>query len=138
MKKWFAGIVSVMAMAAAPVLADEMWDTSMGRMIWETDIGETAVLLLNGPEGQVLRAFVPGLARDVAGGRGLYRGYWTASGGEEPCEAQLIDPMGSKTYYWGTFTMTFVADAFPSDWAGVSGSCFYPQETAISGVAAYE
>ena len=77
----------------------------------------------------------PGLAQDVDGGRATYHGYWVANSGEVACPVQLIDPLGQATWYWGTFTMSFVHETFPSDWAGTTGDCFEPQNGTISGLS---
>ena len=128
-----AGLAMTAAMTAAPVLADETWNTEDGLIVWDDNFGETAVLMMATDAGVTVRVYVPGLARDVAGGRGTYEGYWIATDGSERCEAQLTGPDGAKSNYWGTFTISFVRDAFPSDWAGTSGACFYPHEATISG-----
>lgn len=120
---------------AAPALADEVWNSALGPITWETDLGETAVLRLDeAATGGVVRLLVPGLAQDVNGGRGAYSGLWIADTGETACLADVIDPVsGAKSSYWGTFTLTFVGTAFPSDWAGVWGACLDTQFEAISG-----
>lgn len=120
---------------ALPAAADEMWDTQFGRMLWETDIGDTAVFVRDAPDQPRLRAFIQGLALDVAGGRGAYSGFWTIEGGEQDCPMQMTDPMGTKTSAWGQLQITFVGTGFPSDWAGLSGSCFETPDQPISGVA---
>jgi len=117
------------------VNADESWSTETGILGWERDIGETAVLLLSAEAGYVLRMYAPGLAQDVDGGRATYHGYWVANSGEVACPVQLIDPLGQATWYWGTFTMSFVHETFPSDWAGTTGDCFEPQNGTISGLS---
>jgi len=123
--------------ATTPALADEVWDTLYGPLQWETDVGDIAVLNLFGdyvPSPDFLRFFVPGLVADVAGGRGLYHGYWTATGGDIECPAQLIDAMGTKTPYWGRFTLQFVSSEFPSSWTGLLGDCFDDPQVIVSGV----
>jgi len=126
-------LASVVMLSTAPAMADETWITDMGIVAWDDTLGETAVLVLNANNGLTLRAYVPGLGRDMMGGRGTYHGYWLSTGGDERCDVMMTAPDGEKSNYWGTFTMSFVREDFPSDWAGTSGSCFYPQESTISG-----
>ncbi|WP_323036123.1 hypothetical protein [Pararhodobacter sp.] len=126
-------LATALAVAITPAMADETWITDRGTLVWQDTLGDTAVLEMNTDAGLRLVAYVPGLGRDMLGGRSTYHGYWLANQGDAACEAQLTGPDGEKSHYWGTFTMSFVRDGFPSDWAGTSGSCFDPQETTISG-----
>ncbi|MCB1361890.1 MAG: hypothetical protein H6899_08605 [Rhodobacter sp.] len=128
-------LLPLLALCATPALADEVWTTPMGPVAWETDLGANAVLRLDQPDGRVVRLIVPGLATDVMGGRGSYTGVWVSSRGDEACATEMVDPLGGKSPYWGTFTLTFVHDAFPSDWAGVYGSCLDTPDRPVAGVA---
>lgn len=129
-------ILSLAALSASPALADEVWTTALGPVAWESDMGSTAVLRLDAGDGdQVIRMFVPNLAADVMGGRGTYTGVWIANAGDTGCVVEMVDPQGGKSAYWGSFTITFVHDAFPSDWAGVYGTCLDAPNMPISGVA---
>lgn len=124
------------SLTAAPALADEAWTTNYGPMIWETDIGDTAVFLLDElAQGHGLTRFlVPGLVLDMNGPRGAYTGIWIADSGESPCAADMIDPVtGAKSPHWGTFQITFVGTAFPFEWAGVLGACQFQPWDPISG-----
>jgi hypothetical protein len=116
--------------------ADEIWDTSWGRMHWETDLGGRIAVLTVPGDGAVgaLRMFVEGLAEDVAGGRDTYIGVWAWDRRDGGCAIAVADPVGGKTTrYWGTFRITFVEDGFPSAWAGVWGECADAPTNAISG-----
>lgn len=120
---------------AAPALADEAWVSNYGPVIWETDIGDTAVFLLDeSAQGRGrTRLLVPGLVLDMGGPRGAYSGVWIADAGETPCASEMIDPVaGTKTPHWGTFVITFVGTEFPFEWAGVWGACHYQAFEPIS------
>lgn len=127
-----AGIV---ALATAPALADEAWETNLGFVVWEDTLGPDAVLrLYSGGEtdGPVIRMVVPGLGTDTTGGRGAYRGVWVASDSDVACPTEMLDPLGGgKTRFWGSFVLTFVGPTFPSDWAGVYGNCLEQPMTPI-------
>lgn len=124
-----------LAALSSPAFADEMWSSSYGPVIWETDLGTTAVLLLQDTDSGVgIRLLVPGLAADMSGGRGTYTGVWVSTEGEQPCVSEMVDPVGGYTSpYWGTFTLTFVHDSFPSDWAGAFGACLDLRTVPFSG-----
>lgn len=133
-------LAAAFCLTAAPALADEAWDTGFGRLIWETDIGDTAVLLLDDQgRDRSVRMFVPGLPAHVMGGRGYYEGIWIASqkdGAQGPgCGLAMIDPMGGASTEWGTFQITFVNEEFPSDFAGSFGDCLEPRVNPLSAVA---
>jgi hypothetical protein len=118
---------ALLSMPLTPALADEAWMTQFGPMQWEETRGSMAILNMFGAgvdNPAQFRVFLPRLADDVNGGRGAYLGFWTSDRGDSPCAVELVDPMGTKTRHWGQFTLNFVGDAFPSDWAGLYGDCF--------------
>jgi hypothetical protein len=125
--------LALAALLAAPATADEVWSGDWGRIVWETDIGITAVLLAEGQPGAApRRLYVEGLTLDVAGRRTTYDGIWTATFGDGGCELSIVDPVSQQpTPYWGTFSITFVQRAFPSAWAGVWGDCTDARLTAF-------
>ena len=123
-----------LSVVAAPAVADEAWQTNMGPIIWEQTMGPDAVLRLysGDDESQVdVRMIVPGLGDDMMGGRGTYTGLWVAYDGDVACSVEMVDPLGGKSAYWGTFTLTFLEDGFPSDWAGAYGECLNPPSAPI-------
>jgi hypothetical protein len=123
-------------LAAPAALADEAWMTQFGPMQWEDSRESMAILNLFGPEvanPAQFRVFLPRLADDVNGGRGVYVGFWTSNAGDAPCPVDLLDPMGTKTRHWGQFTLNFVGDDFPSDWAGLYGDCFDAPSYRVTG-----
>lgn len=131
-------LLGLIALSAAPALADEMWDTTWGRMIWETDRGETAVLSVAPAQGEPgMRLFVEGLAADVSAERGSYIGVWMADRRDGGCAIEVLDPVsGKSTAFWGTFRLTFVEGQFPSAWAGVWGECADAPTNALAGTPA--
>lgn len=114
-----------LAPAAGPAAASEVWFGDWGRIVWEADLGITAVLHAEGTGGAApRRLYVEGLTLDAAGRRSSYDGIWTAAGGEGGCALSLVDPVSAQpTPYWGTFRITFVGRTAPSAWAGVWGDC---------------
>ena len=128
--------LALAALTATPLAADEAWTGDWGRVIWETDMGITAVLLADGGAGApVRRLYVEGLALDATSRRGSYAGIWTASFGDGGCELPVVDPVSQQpTAHWGTFRITFVERSFPSAWAGVWGECTDAPLIAFGGV----
>lgn len=132
----FALAALLAAPFCAPAAADEVWSGDWGRVIWETDIGITAVLLAEGAAGTApRRLYVEGLTLDMSGRRTTYSGIWTATTGDGGCELSIVDPVSQQpTPHWGTFSITFVERAFPSAWAGVWGDCTDARLIAFGGV----
>jgi hypothetical protein len=132
-----AGALALGLFSTGTALADEAWDTQLGRVYWESDMGDMAILRIDNAGGGVAaRIYLPGLAGDMMGGRGSYHGYWIAAPDDDGgCGAQLIGPDGFKSDQWGQTVLTFVHDDFPSDWAGTYTECFDSAAVPISGVA---
>lgn len=131
-------IGSAVTLIAAPTLADEAWSTAYGDIAWMDGSEGTAILhLADTANGRRVHVYVPGLEDDMMGGRGAYHGVWIADRGDDACITQMTGPDGYKSTHWGQFTLTFVADAFPSDWAGVFGNCLDTPMMPISGVVLY-
>lgn len=129
---------ALFALPVAPVLADEAWMTQFGPMQWEETLGSMAVLNLFGPEVDSpaqFRVFLPRLGDDTNGVRDAYVGFWTSTGGDSPCHVDLLDPMGTKTRHWGQFSLIFVGEVFPYDWAGFYGDCFDAPSYRVTGTA---
>jgi hypothetical protein len=129
-------LAALLALPLAPALADEAWMTQFGPLQWEDSRESMAILNLFGPEvtnPAQFRVFLPRLADDVNGGRGAYTGFWTSTAGDAPCVTEILDPMGTKTRHWGQFTLNFVGDDFPSDWAGLMGDCFDAPSYRVTG-----
>lgn len=133
----FAAAVTVIATMAASAQADETWTSAVGIIEWETEVGGTAVFRFATPgtKNATTRIFVEGLVADVGGGRGSYSGYWTDDSNRKVCDAELIDPLGTRTRRWGRFEITFVRDEFPSNWNGRYGDCFNNPTKTLNAVA---
>ena len=125
-------------MAAAPALADEVWDSNMGEIAWLETRGADAYLGVVDPGGSVMvHMMVPGLGADMMGGRGAYTGIWVAGEGDVACVTDMVAPDGSKSPYWGSFTLTFVNEDFPSDFAGAYGDCLDAPSMPLQAHARY-
>lgn len=79
----------------------------------------------------------PGWRLTFGGGRGVYRGFWLADGGDpaEACLTQMIAPDAMKTLFWGRAALTFVRPEFPSDGTEGVGQCFDPRSMLLAGAA---
>lgn len=125
-------------LSAALALADEMLSGAPGPILRDSDLGDVAIWRHDdATKGTVVRLYLPGLAADVSGGRGVYRGFWLADGGDpaEACLTQMIAPDAMKTLFWGRAALTFVRPEFPSDGTEGVGQCFDPRSMLLAGAA---
>lgn len=102
------------------VSADEVWNSTYGKVIYESDIEQTAVWRYNyqGTDGLI---FIPNLA-GVYQGRGAYQGYWVQTTSAVKCKTQR--GMKKKTSaYWGRFEIQFLDPDFPSRWQAKWSYC---------------
>jgi len=105
----------------ATVAADEVWESSFGRVIYETDIGPTAIWSYRA-DGYVGLIHLAGLA-GIYTNRGSYEGYWVQNASEKRCRTQRPTQNGATSYYWGRFHITFVNKDFPSHWKAKWSYC---------------
>ena len=114
-------------------LADEVWDTDAGQVIYEADEGDVAILSYDTGGTERGHLYFPGLGGNFDD-RGVHTGYWIAPGGEgESCGATLKGVNDIESMYWGRATLVFHEAAFPSAWTLLTGSCFGEPEASIVG-----
>ena len=123
MKKLVAGAAALVMCLGA--VADEVWSTVIGDVIYEKDIGDTAVLSypMDYPDTRG-HVFIKGLGGNYDN-RGHFSGYWSEPQMEEPlCDVTIIDGNGLETTNWGRVSITFLDSGFPSGWVALRGNCF--------------
>ena len=124
-----AALAAASVLAAGPVLADEVWTTAAGDVIYEADVGDTAVLsypLAGGMKGYL---FFPGLAGNSTT-RGVHAGYWMAPG--ETCSSEMTGATGFTSKAWGPVQIIFDTPGFPSGWTLLSAVCFGSTSTSTT------
>ncbi len=107
-------------------MADEVWSTPGGDVVYEKDLGEVAVLSYPLDQDELRgHAFISGLGGNYDD-RGHFTGYWSEPEIEEDglCPMAIVDGNGLTTRNWGRVTMTFLDTGFPSSWVAVRGHCF--------------
>lgn len=103
------------------VVADEVWDSNFGRIIYETDIGPTAIWSYR-TEKYVGLINLAGLA-GIFTNRGSYEGYWVQNDSEKRCATVRPTQNGETSNYWGRFHITFIDKDFPSRWEAKWSFC---------------
>ncbi len=107
----------------SPVMAaaDEVWDTNSGRVVYEAEMGPTAVWSYGSAQEPGV-IYVLGLAK-VYENRGSYAGYWAKNTAKQACDTQRPGIDGKMTPYWGRFDVKFLDKDFPSRWEATWSYC---------------
>jgi hypothetical protein len=121
-----SGVCALTAFGAAPVAADEVWETRYGLIEWVDTIGDLAVLQMSRPDhpDSIRRLYIEGLGADVGGGRSGYTGYWIDDSGEKQCDVAISRGELAPSNRWGRLEIYFLENSFPSDFLAFSGNCF--------------
>ena len=107
--------------SASVAVADEVWDSNVGRIVYTDEIGPTAVFSYHS-ENEPGVIYVLGLAK-VYQNRGLYEAYWAKNKAKVACETERPGLNGKMTRYWGRLQVKFIDSNFPSRWEGTWSYC---------------
>jgi len=105
----FLGLV-----VSSTVIADEIWQSTKGTVVYELDIGPTAIWSYR-TTNYVGLIHLAGLA-GIHTNRGDYEGYWVQNASEKECVTERPTQNGETSKYWGRFHIHFVDKDFPSRW----------------------
>lgn len=125
-------LAAVLSVSSQVAVADEAWNSNVGRIVYADELGPTAVFAY-GPQEDPGVIYLLGLAK-VYQNRGTYDGYWAKTKSEVECTTERPGIYGKMTRYWGRFQVRFIDKNFPSRWEGVWTYCDQkePQETRIT------
>jgi hypothetical protein len=113
----------MMVVTTSPAIADEVWSSDYGNVIYQQDRGKTAIWTYGDSARGSL--FIDGLAGKFTN-RDTYHGYWSQSTSKVRCETFREGRDGKPTYYWGNFRIQFLDPDFPSRWSASFGYCNQP------------
>jgi len=117
--------------------ADEVWDSTRGRVVYETDVAATAIWSYRGPY-HVGLIHIAGLA-GIHSNRDTYEAYWVQNHSDKRCDSVRPTQNGNTSHYWGRIHITFVGKAFPYKWQAKWSYCNDPmQKTLWEGVPTKE
>ena len=103
------------------VVADEVWDSTKGKVVYELDIGPTAIWSYR-TKDYVGLIHLAGLA-GIHTNRGSYEGYWVQNDSIKECVTERPTQNGETTKHWGRFHIRFIDKDFPSRWEAQWGYC---------------
>ena len=106
---------------SSTVVADEIWQSTKGTVVYELDIGPTAIWSYR-TKNYVGLIHLAGLA-GIHKNRGDYEGYWVQNASTKECATERPTQNGETSKYWGRFHIHFVDKDFPSRWEARWGYC---------------
>lgn len=122
-------IAICLTILAAPVAADETWNSDMGRIVYETEENGAAIFSFMNVDAYPAIVVIPGLAGNYSN-RSVHNAYWVGQGAGY-CPAFLAAPGGEPSSNWGQAVISFDGPAFPTSFTLTLGDCFGPLTYAI-------
>ena len=119
------------AIFVTPVLADEVWNTEWGQVVYEEEIGDVAIWSYPTDKGRRGWVYFPGLAGNYDH-RSVHAGYWIEDGAGS-CMVELIGVDGRRSNNWGRVILVFDGPAFPTSWTALGGDCFDEPDASLRG-----
>lgn len=120
----------VTAVPVAPALADEVWTTDMGEVVYEDEQNGAAIFSFTNVDAYPATLVIPGLAGNYSQ-RGVHQAYWIGTGAGY-CDAFLGMPGGREaSSNWGRAVVSFDGPAFPTSFTMTLGDCFGPLTYAL-------
>lgn len=126
LKKLAASAALCAGMINGSAIADEVWSTEIGEVIYEVDLENGMAVLSYPTDGEARgRAYLSGLAGQYTG-RTAYDGIWIEGPSETGlCEVSMAAPdSGLPSNNWGRVRVVFVDEDFPSTFVAMRGDCF--------------
>lgn len=121
MRRLLAQLLPLLALLPLPALADEVWDTPEGQVVYLEDAKGLAIWQIASDQGE-LRLYFPGLAGNFDN-RSMHEGFWIDSAGTV-CGSTLTGPDGHAGTSWGRLIIVFDGPTFASNWTLLRGECF--------------
>ncbi len=114
--------VAALALALCPAaaIADELWDSPAGQIVYQSEIDDMALLSFPLGDGEGM-LYIHGMAGNYDD-RGVHYGFWIGDGAGD-CAASLTGPDGRSSSDFGSATVVFDDPGFPSGFSAVLVPC---------------
>lgn len=109
--------------------ADEVWESTKGRVVYETDLAATAIWSYRG-DYHVGLIHIAGLA-GILENRDTYEAYWVQNHSDKECDSVRPTQNGGTSPYWGRIHITFIGEAFPYKWEAKWSYCNGPMQEEL-------
>lgn len=110
-------------------VADEVWDSTRGRVVYETDLAATAIWSYRS-QYYVGLIHIAGLA-GIHNNRDTYEAYWVQNHSEKRCDTLRPTQNGETSNYWGRIHITFIGKEFPYKWQAKWSYCNDPMQKSL-------
>lgn len=117
-------LAATLALIAAPSLADEVWDSDMGPIVYETEEAGAAIFSFTNVDAYPATLIIPGLAGNYSN-RSTHDAFWIGQGAGE-CDAFMSRDGVPESSQWGRAQLVFDKPSFPTSVTVILGFC---QET---------
>ena len=115
-------VSTVLALSlASPVLADEVWSSDTGNIVYLADEYGAAILSFTDYDGMTGELVFPGLAGNFTE-RDVHHGYWIGQS-DWYCDAGLGRPGGIASLTWGRAVIAFDEPGFPTEFTVLLSDC---------------
>jgi len=121
MKVKMAILSMLLLILPSSAMADEVWDSTRGRVVYETDLAATAIWSYRS-QYYVGLIHIAGLA-GIHSNRDTYEAYWVQNHSEKRCDTLRPTQNGGTSNYWGRIHITFIGKEFPFKWQAKWGYC---------------
>jgi len=119
----------LLSLLASPAVADEVWRSDMGEIIYDREANGAAIFTFTNVDGARAELVIPGLAGNYSA-RGTHQAFWLGEGAGV-CDAFMALPDGGMTAQWGQALISFDSPGFPTSFTLALGWCFDPLSTSL-------
>lgn len=131
MRPFALALSASIALPALPAIADEVWSSAAGEIIYETTLDSgmaifsmpADILALDAPADARAFIYIPYLDA-VPGTRGYHEAFWIVEGAQY-CDMALTGPDGRSSGAWGRAILMFDAADFPTAFTALLGNCTF-------------
>ncbi|NIZ61472.1 hypothetical protein DL239_10835 [Sedimentitalea sp. CY04] len=122
---------AVLSLLSAPVLADEVWTSDMGQIVYQAEEGGAAIFSFTNVDAYSAKLIIPGLAGNYSD-RSSHAAYWIGQGAGA-CTAFMSHGDEPASSQWGRAQVVFDDPAFPTSLTVILGFCLDEPNIVIRG-----
>lgn len=120
--------LTLAALLATPALADEVWESDLGDIVYQDEINGAAVFTFRSFDGYPATLVIPGLAGNFDN-RGVHDAFWLGDGPGYCLSSMTWE--GQTSQQWGSAVLIFDQPAYPTSFTVLMGDCFELQGYSI-------
>ncbi|MEP2717651.1 hypothetical protein [Pseudophaeobacter sp.] len=129
MKPFF--LAAAIAFLGPHVMADEVWDSDMGPIIYQAEEGGAAIFSFTNVDAYPATLIIPGLAGNYDN-RSSHDAFWIGQGSGD-CDAFMSRHNVQESSQWGHAKVIFDKPSFPTSMTVVLGFCLEQPNVVLRG-----